>query len=246
MRKISIINYKGGTGKTSTVVNLAHSLSMHGQKVLIVDTDPQGSSGIHLGIQPKNTIYDLLTQSKTLEECITPARQNLDIIASNERLFPAELSMSQLKNREHILSKRLNTISGYQFVLVDCAPSINLLNQNALLFSNEVFLPVSMAYLSLVGVRQLIQNLALINKLFNHKIHISKVIPTFFNARRKASKEVLQSISRAFPNKIGPPIRMCTSIAESSGLEQTVFEFKNSSNGAVDYLKLCKEVLQNG
>ena len=84
------------------------------------------------------------------------------------------------------------------------------------------------------------------NVLFNHKIHISKVIPTFFNARRKASKEVLQSISRAFPNKIGPPIRMCTSIAESSGLEQTVFEFKNSSNGAVDYLKLCKEVLQNG
>ena len=187
-RKICVINYKGGTGKTCTVVNLAHGLAIKGKKVLVVDTDPQGSSGYHLGVDSQHTLYDLLVGGFPIQKCIVNARENLDIIPSNERLFPAEMSLSKLRNRELVLSQKLNDIeSKYDFVLVDCAPSINLLNQNSLLFSNEIFLPVSMEYLSLLGIKQLLNNIKIINKIFRHNITVTKLIPTFFDIRNGKS-----------------------------------------------------------
>ena len=183
-----MINYKGGTGKTCTVVNLAHGLAIKGKKVLVVDTDPQGSSGYHLGVDSQHTLYDLLVGGFPIQKCIVNARENLDIIPSNERLFPAEMSLSKLRNRELVLSQKLNDIeSKYDFVLVDCAPSINLLNQNSLLFSNEIFLPVSMEYLSLLGIKQLLNNIKIINKIFRHNITVTKLIPTFFDIRNGKS-----------------------------------------------------------
>ena len=159
-RQLSVINYKGGTGKTCTVVNLAHCLTLQGYKVLIVDTDPQGSTGYHLGVNSENTLYDIIVNNKGLSECIVSARKDLDIIISNERLFPAEHYLHLQKERELILSNRLSQVSDqYDFIIIDCAPSINLLNQNALLFSNEILIPVSMEYMSLVGIKQLIKNI---------------------------------------------------------------------------------------
>ncbi len=246
MKKISVMNYKGGTGKTSTVVNLGHGLALKGQRVLIVDTDPQGSTGQYLGVKSEVSLYDVLLDKAHWSQCVVHARANLDVIVSNERVYPAELLIAKMKSKEHILSQRLETLSGYDVVLVDCAPSMNLLNQNALLFAQNVMLPVSMEYLSLVGVRQLLNNIKIINKIFKKSVTISKVIPTFFDKRNKKSLEILESLNRVFPGLVCTPIRSSVSLSEAPGFKKTIFEYDPNSNGAQDYYKLIQEVLDNG
>jgi len=246
-RKICIINYKGGTGKTSTVVNLGHGLALKGKRVLIVDTDPQGSSGYHLGVKSDFSLYDLLVGTKPLQDCITQARPSLDIITSNERLFPAEMALVTMRNRERILSQKLRNVERfYDYVLMDCAPSINLLNQNSLTFSNEIFIPVSMEFLSLVGIKQLLNNIEIINRIVGHNIAVTKLIPTFFNKRHTKSKNVLKSLQRVFSQVMATPIRYNVAISEAAGFKKTIFEHNPKSNGAIDYQKLTEEVLADG
>ena len=247
-RKIAVINYKGGTGKTTTLINLAHGLSMSGKKVLIIDTDPQGSAGYHLGINTSSySLFDLLIRNEDINNCIINARENLDIIPANEHLFPAEIRLSQMKDRELQLSKKLSGIeSNYDFILVDCAPSINILNQNALLFSDEAFLPVPMQFLALVGIKQLINNVKTINKVFNSNVKVSKIIPTLINNESKNNDAIYQSIERVFKPIISAySIGTCESITGSSGKQQSIFEYAPESNGAIDYNNLVQEVLND-
>jgi chromosome partitioning protein len=246
MRKISVINYKGGTGKTSTVVNMAHGMALGGKKVLIIDTDPQGSASHYLGIRTSVTLYDLLIKGLDPEDCIVNARENLDIICANEHLFPAEMKLAKEDDREYVLSDRLELLEGYDVVLIDCAPSMNLLNQNALIYSDEILLPVSMEYLSLIGVKQLLKNIKIINKLFDKEINITKVIPTFFDKRNKKSKDILDSLKRVFPGNISSPIRTCVSLSEAPGIKKTIFEYDPNSKASEDYMVLIKEVLSSG
>ena len=243
MRRIAVVNYKGGTGKTTTVVNLAHAISLKGFKVLIVDTDPQGSAGIYFGMSPKKTLYDVLIDEVPVAECIEKARHNIDILCSNERVFPAELKMTSMKNRELILKNRLKNIPGYDFIILDCAPSMNLLNQNALLYANEILLPVSMEYLSLIGVKQLLKNIKIINRIFNRKVSITNVIPTFFDRRNKKSKDIIESLKRVFLNMVSTPVRTCTSLSEAPSKHKTIFEFDPDSFAAEDYYKITEELL---
>lgn len=246
MRKISVVNYKGGTGKTCTVVNLAHGLALRGKRVLVVDTDPQGSAGYHLGIEPTSTLYDVLLNKKSVEDCIVKARDGVDMICSNEHLFPAEIALAKVPNREHILTQRLSKLTQYDFIIADCAPSMNLMNQNALVFSEEVFLPVSMEYLSLVGVKQLLKNIKIVNKIFKKQVEITKVIPTFYDKRNKKSEHVLQSLQRVFPNQVSVPIRVSVGLSEAPGARKTIFEYDSHSTGAEDYYSLIEEVLADG
>ena len=244
MKKISVINYKGGTGKTCTVINIAHGLVLKGKKVLVIDTDPQGSAGYHLGVDPKHTLYDIVMGNKTPEQCIEKSRQNIDIICSNERMFPASIVLSSRKNKEKIFLEKFDSLTGYDFVLVDCGPSMSLFSQNALVFSDELWVPVTMEYLSLVGVKQLLNNIKIINRIFRRNVKISKVIPTLFDKRNNKSKEILSSLERVFPGLITSPVRVNVAVSEAAGYRQTVFEYDPESNGAEDYLKLVKEVLE--
>jgi chromosome partitioning protein len=177
------------------------------------------------------------------EKCVVQARKNVDIICSNERLFPAEMSMSKMQERELILGRKLSTLNGYDFVLIDCAPNMNLLNQNVLLYSEELLLPVSMEYLSLIGVKQLLKNIKILNKVFTRDINISKVIPTFFDKRYKKSKDIVESLKRVFPGRISTPISHSVSLSEAPGFRRTIFEHAPHSKGAEDYLKLAEEVI---
>ena len=200
-KSFCVINYKGGTGKTCTLINVAHAISQKGFKVLIIDTDPQGSTSYHLGIAPKKTLYDIITKKTNVEDCIYNARDNLDLIASNEHLFPAENYMHQQKNRESILKERLTPIfKNYDYVFMDCSPSINLMNQNVLLCAENLLIPVSMDYMTLLGVKQLINNTKILNKNFNSSIKISKIIPTFYNSHNNKTKHVYDSLERIFQN----------------------------------------------
>jgi len=245
MRIISIMNYKGGTGKTSTTVNLAHGLTLSGKRVLIIDLDPQGSVGYYLGLSPKKTIYDLLVKKALFTSCITDARAGLDVICANEHLYPAELHMATLPKKESILADRLSQISGYDYILIDCAPSLNLLNQNALYYSNEILLPVSMEYLSLVGVKQLLKNIQIMNRMFDQDVKITKVVPTFFDKRQAKSRHVLDSLSRVFPGRVSSPIHANVALSEAPGHRKSIFEYDPNSKGAKDYLKLTREVIAN-
>ena len=246
LRSFAVINYKGGTGKTSTAINVAHGLSLKGKRVLLVDTDPQGSVSHYFGVKPKKTLYDLIIQNDSIEACTVNLRYNLDAILSNERVFPAEIKMARENQREYLVSKALAPLKGYDYVLIDCAPSMNILNQNALLYADELLLPVSMEYLSLIGVKQLLKNIKIINKLFNKKIKISKVIPTFFDKRNKKSKDILESLKRVFPNLVSEPVGVNVRMSEAPGKKMTIFEYDPNSTVAGDYFSIVEEILKHG
>lgn len=246
MRKICVINYKGGTGKTSTSVNLAHGLALRGFRVLLVDSDPQGSAGYHLGVTARYTLYDLIMGKRPLEGCVVRARKNLDMICSNERLFPAEIALAGVDKKELVLSRRLARLKRYDYVIFDCAPAMNLVNQNILLYCDDLIVPVSMEYLSLMGVKQLLNNIKIVNKIFAKRFDRTIVVPTFFDKRSKKSSDVLKSLKRVFPKSIVSPVRTCAALSEAPSVKRTVFEFDPHSTGAEDYYKVIEEVLSDG
>eukprot|EP01047_Picozoa_sp_COSAG01_P000127 COSAG01_NODE_2_length_63927_cov_1357.611941_12_plen_246_part_00 len=242
MKKYAVVNYKGGTGKTCTVVNMAHGLALKGHKVLIIDVDPQSASAYHLGVKANVGLYELLMGQYRFHDCITPARKNLHIIAASERLFTAEIKLAKAKHKEFYLAKCLANLAGYDYVFVDCGPSINILNQNALLFAQDVVLPVSMEYFSLIGVRQLLNNIKILNKIFKADIKVSKVVPTFFDVRTVKSREILKSLNRVFLDRVVSPIRHSVDLSEAPGRHLSVFEYAPDSKAAGDYMNLIEEV----
>ena len=237
MRKIAILNFKGGTGKTTTAVNLSYALSIKNYKVLIIDCDPQGAIGSWLGLNPENTLYNLLTDEARLEDCIYQARSKLDIIASNKYLARIEFRLTKEKDIEKAFSKKLKTLRGYDFIFLDCPPSFSILNLNALEYAEEIFLPVSMDYLALRGVKQVID-------LLPKNIKLTKIIPTFYDQRTRKSKEILEDLKKFFKDKVTKPIRVNVRLSECSSFHKTIFEYDPNSRGASDYKSLAEEIIK--
>ena len=236
MRKIAILNFKGGTGKTTTAVNLSHALALKRQSVLVIDCDPQGSVADWLGINFKNTFFDLFTDKIKLKDCIYKTREKLDVIPSDKKLALIELRLAGEKDMEKAFKKRLDSLRDYNFVLLDCPPSMSILNLNALEYAEEVFMPVSMDYLSLRGVKQVVESLP-------EGIEITKVIPTFYDQRTKKSKEILEDLQLFFKNRVASPIRINVKLSECSSFHKTIFEYDPRSRGAQDYRELAEEIL---
>ena len=237
MRKISIINFKGGTGKTTTAVNLGYALSLKNYKVLIIDCDPQASISNWFGINPEYTIYDLLTDKAQLKDCIYQARHNLDIIASDKYLARIELILAKEKDIEKAFNKKLKALKGYNFVFLDCPPSLGIINLNALEYTEEIFLPVSMDYLALRGVKQVIE-------LLPENIKLTKIIPTFYDKRTRKSKEILEDLKNFFKDKVTKPIRINVKLSECSSFHKAIFEYDPGSRGAIDYKSLAEEIIK--
>ena len=243
LRKIAILNFKGGTGKTTTTVSLGAGLAMIGSRVLILDMDPQGNAGISLGVKGEKTMYHLLTTSLTPQDCLAKARKNLDIIVSDKTLADAGEMLVKQDAGDQVLKNKMKDEDGYNFILVDCAPSFNLLNQNALNFVEEIFVPVSMEYLALVGVQYVIRGVDEVNRGGKHPVRISLIIPTFYDLRNSRSQKILAALKKHLQKiKISEPIRVNTKLSEAPNFRQNIFEFDSKSFGAIDYAKLVKLV----
>jgi chromosome partitioning protein len=247
-RRVAILNQKGGTGKTTTAVNLAAGIADRGFDVLLVDVDAQGNVGTSLGIRGERTLYHLLVDAATPpEDVIVPVRGHLDVITADATLAMAEVHLARIEvGRDRVLAERLAALrTKYQYVVLDCGPSLSLLNQNALTFADEVLIPVSCDYLALVGVKQVLKTLKDIDKHLGHSVRVSGVVPTFFDARTRLAREAVDTLSGHFKDRLYEPIRRSTRLAEAPSHRQTIFEYAPESSGADDYRRLVARYVSN-
>ncbi|HTB75022.1 MAG TPA: ParA family protein [Polyangiaceae bacterium] len=237
--RIAIFNHKGGTGKTTTSVSLASGLASRGLRVLLVDTDSQGNVGVSLGVKADKTLYHVLVMGVRPEAAAIHVRPNLDLITSNETLAAAELYLAGRQNRDRILSDRLaSAFAAYDVVLLDCSPSLSLMNQNALVAAEGIVVPVACDFLSLVGVRQVVKTVKNVNALLHHPVQIHGVLPTFYDARARICRDALDALKDHFGERVLPPIRSATRLKEAPAQGKTIFEMAPESNAAEDYQRI--------
>jgi chromosome partitioning protein len=243
-RCIAVFNHKGGTGKTTTAVNVAAGLAAKGKKVLLVDTDAQGNVGVSLGASSERSLYHVLVMGLRVADAVKEVRPNLDLLPSNETLAAAELYLAGRQNRDRVLSDRLGSATaGYDFVVLDCSPSLSLMNQNALVFADSVLVPVACDYLSLVGVRQVIKTVKNVNALLHHPVQIWGVLPTFYDGRAKICREAVTTLKQHFGDRCLLPVRAVMKVKEAPAQGQTIFEYAEDSNAAEDYAALVQQIL---
>jgi chromosome partitioning protein len=243
-RVIAVFNHKGGTGKTTTAVSVAAGLAMQGKRVLIVDTDAQGNVAVSLAAKSERSLYHVLVMGLRVEDAVRRSRDNLDLLPANETLAAAELYLAGRQNRDRVLRERLAAAAAaYDFVVIDCSPSLSLMNQNALVFADSVLVPVACDYLSLVGVRQVLKTVKNVNSLLHHPVQIWGVLPTFFDARAKICHEAVSTLKEHFGEKCLPPIRAAIKVKEAPAQGQTIFEYAAGASAAEDYAAVARRIL---
>ncbi|MDP3278491.1 MAG: AAA family ATPase [Deltaproteobacteria bacterium] len=242
-RRIAVFNHKGGTGKTTTAVSIAAGLAEAGKRVLLVDVDPQGNVGVSLGVRGERTLYHVLVLGTDPREAAIPVRDRLDVLTSNESLAAAELYLAGRPHRDRVLRERMLGADAYDFVVLDCSPSLSLLNQNALVYADNVIVPVSCDYLSLVGVKQVIKTLRDVYEHLKHPVQILGVIPTMYDARHKIAREVIETLQQKFGDLCFPPVRVNIKLREAPAARQSIFEYASDSAGAEDYRAVVARVI---
>lgn len=246
---ISVVNQKGGVGKTTTTVNLSTALSTMHQKTLVIDLDPQGNSSTGFGIKQQHrqvTIYQVLTGLSKLEESIIATNiPNLNIITSNTNLSAAELELMSFKRREYILSNLLTTIADhYDYIIIDCPPSLNLLTVNALVASEEVLIPMQCDFYSLEGLSHLLKTIEIVEKHLNPRIKIGGILFTMYDKRTCLTEQVEIDVRQCLGElvfKTTIPRNVRVSEAPSYGKPAIIYDHKCS--GSIAYMELTKEIL---
>ncbi|MCD7950612.1 MAG: AAA family ATPase [Erysipelotrichaceae bacterium] len=248
---IAVTNQKGGVGKTTTSVNLAAALAYMGKKVLLIDIDPQANATQGIGVDRSAldlTVYDAIIDSTPLKDIIIKSNvEGLDIVPANIDLAGVEIELSQVKTgREQRLKYVLdNEKNNYDYVIIDCPPALGLLNTNALTAADTVLIPVQCEYYALEGLTQLLNTILLTQKTFNRKLTIEGVLLTMLDARTNLGTEVSQEVRKYFKEKVYDvviPRNIKLSEAPSEGLN--IFDYDKTSQGAIAYSKLAKEVVK--
>ena len=249
---MSIANQKGGVGKTTSSVNLSACLSSLGNRVLLVDTDPQGNATSGVGVNKadvSNCIYNVLVEDLPAEEVVVPTNvNNLDIIPATIQLAGAEIELVPIISREIRLKKALESLKEqYDYIIIDCPPSLGLLTINALTASDTVMIPVQCEYYALEGLSQLLNTIRLVQKHLNKDLMIEGVLLTMLDARTNLGIQVIEEVKKYFQDKVYKtiiPRNVRLGEAPSHGLPIIVYDPK--SRGAEVYLELAKEVIANG
>lgn len=241
---VAVFNHKGGTGKTTTAVTVAAGLAARGRRVLLVDTDGQGNVGVSLGLQKEKTLYHVLVMGLDPNEAIVEVRPNLHVLPSNETLAAAELFLAGRQRRDRVLASRLSALrSTYDAIIVDCSPSLSLMNQNALVFADGVLCPVACDYLSLVGVRQVLRTIKQVNRLLSHPVRLWGVLPTLYDARARVCVEAYDTLRQHFGERCLTPIRMASRAKEAPSQSQTLFEYAPDATATKDYWQVVEQLL---
>lgn len=245
VKKVGIITSKGGTGKTTTAINLGHGLALAGRRVLVIDCDAQRNVAVAFDIRGRRHLGDLL-QYGDVE--VIRVRENLYVIDSGGRdLAETEMMLAGKKNRELRLGDSLKNLKGCDVVLCDCSPTINLININALSYVDEVIIPVSMDFLAQEGARQTMEIIDEINGYSSNQTTVMGILPTFYDPRTRLSREVLDNLHRHFSTDVFETvIRLNTSLREAPSFNRTIFEHSPLSKGAFDYYQLTQEFLDRG
>lgn len=260
MRRIALMNQKGGVGKTTTTVNLAAALARSGKRVCIFDLDPQAHSTTHLGIEPQNgapTVYDLLVHGRPLGEIRMPVVENLVIVPSSIDLAGAEVELAGTVGRELLLRDCLAEDSAsFDYLLMDCPPSLGVLTLNALTAAGEVFVPLQPHFLALHGMSKLFETVQLVARRLNPGLVISGIVLCLYETGTRLSAEVMNDLEQFLEQSrdakapwknatiFRSRIRRNVKLAEASSFGKSIFDYDPSSHGAADYAALAKEVIQ--
>jgi chromosome partitioning protein len=241
---LSLLNHKGGVGKTTSAINIGAGLVELGQRVLLVDLDPQANLTLSLGIprQPV-TIYESMMGESDLSPY--EVKPGFDVVTSSLDLSSAEMELVNEAGREFILRELFAGVDDdYDFIIIDCPPSLGLLTLNALTSSQQVIIPLQTEFLALQGLAKIKQVIQKVKLRLNKELHISGVLATMYDQRKVLNRDVVDTIKKYFgPLVFDTHIRNNVSLAEAPSQGQDIFTYSKSSNGAKDYLKVCKEIL---
>ncbi|MBU1318837.1 MAG: ParA family protein [candidate division Zixibacteria bacterium] len=241
MRKIAVMTSKGGTGKTTTAINLGHCLALSGKRVLLIDCDSQANISMAFDVDPEKGLAELITIG---EVDIKKVRPNLFIVDSGgKRLVESELVLAKQDDRETRLKRVLSRLEGSDYVICDCPPTINLININALNFCDHVIIPVSMDFFACEGAKKTMTLIGEIKDRIGHSLNVMGLLATFFDRRTKISQRTYDHLVSQFGDLVfATKIRINTQLKEAQAKFQTIFEFAPYSHGALDYFLLTKEI----
>jgi chromosome partitioning protein len=246
---IAVANQKGGVGKTTTAVNLASCLAMAGKRVLLIDIDPQGNTTSFLGINKDEigpSTYEVLSGGSTIAETTVKTQvENLDLVPAHLRLVGAEVELVEIENREFCLKNALNDVqTPYEFVYIDCPPSLNLLTINALVACKSVLIPLQCEYFALEGLGLLMNTISMIREKLNPSLVIEGVLLTMYDTRLNLSKQVEGEVRKFFANKVYQTvINRNVRLSEAPSFGKPIVLYDMLSSGAENYIRLAKEVL---
>jgi chromosome partitioning protein len=242
MRKLCVINQKGGVGKTTTAINLASGLSREGKRVLLVDMDPQGNIADSLVTNRSHSVYDFIRGNCSHVDCITSLGKNLDLIHSDFSLASFHKEHAKSEANTEIVKQAFASVSGYDYIIFDCAPSSGLLNENVMRYAQECMIPIRATHLSKSGLSSMMKFVETINTIYDHTLEVKYIVPTHFDVRIKSQQQVLKSLSELYPNLLTSPIRTNAKLAEAPAVGKSIFAYDKSSRGANDYRVLVKRV----
>jgi chromosome partitioning protein len=251
-RVIAIANQKGGVGKTTTAINLSACLAEAGQKVLAIDFDPQGNATTGLGLEKEymeETVYEMMLGECTLEDCLhQEVQENLDVLPSDSNLAGAEIELLDLDKKEFILKEHLDAVrDNYDFIMIDCPPSLSLLTLNALTAADTVLVPIQCEYYALEGLSQVLRTIGLVKKTMNPGLELEGVVFTMYDARTNLSLEVVENVKSNLNETIYKtiiPRNVRLAEAPSHGMPINLYDSK--STGAESYRLLAAEVISRG